>query len=278
MDRLVSTDWLAQHRTNADLVVLDATMHLPDSGRDARADYLAAHIPGALFLDLSSFIDESSEVPKALPTADQFAARMGALGIMPSSRVVLYDDSAIKSAARAWFIFDHYGMDQVAILDGGLAKWQAEGRETSDGDEAYYAVDYPVPTPRRSVRSKADMLANCATREEQVVDARDAARFAGAPDSGSEGHIPGAANLHFPRLFREDGTWKDSPALRSEFAEAGLDLDRPVVASCNSGMTACVLLFGMGLAGKNDAALYDGSWMEWGSDPATPKESGAHGE
>ncbi|WP_435202812.1 sulfurtransferase [Qipengyuania sp. 902] len=278
MDRLVSTDWLAQHRKDADLVVLDATMHLPDSGRDARAEYLAAHIRGARFLDLASFIDEGSEVPKALPTAEQFAARMGSLGIARSSRVVLYDDSAIKSAARAWFIFDHYGMDQVAILDGGLAKWQAEGRETSEGGEACDPVDFPLPTPRRSVRSKADMLANCATREAQVVDARDAARFAGAPDSGSDGHIPGAANLHFPRLFREDGTWKGAPALRAEFAEVGVDLDRPVVASCNSGMTACVLLFGMGLAGKDDAALYDGSWMDWGSDPATPKESGAHGE
>ena len=278
MDRLVSTDWLAEHCTDADLVVLDATLHLPDSGRDARAEYLASHIPGARFLDLASFIDESSEVPKALPTAEQFADRMGALGLAPSSRVVLYDDSAIKSSARAWFIFDHYGMDQVAILDGGLAKWQAEGRATFDGEEACDPVDFPVPTPRRSVRSKADMLANCATREAQVVDARDNARFTGAPDSGSDGHIPGAANLHFPRLFREDGTWKDTPALRSEFAEAGVDLDRPVVASCNSGMTACVLLFGMGLEGKDDAALYDGSWMEWGSDPATPKESGAHGE
>lgn len=278
MDRLVSTDWLAERRTDADLVVLDATMHLPDSGRDARAEYLAAHIPGALFLDLPSFTDESSEVPKALPTAEQFAARMGALGIVPSSRIVLYDDSAIKSAARAWFIFDHYGMDQVAILDGGLAKWRAEGRATSDGEEACAPVELPVPTPRRSVRSKADMFANCTTREEQVVDARDEARFAGAPDSGSDGHIPGAANLHFPRLFQEDGTWKGAPALRSDFAKAGVDLDRPVVASCNSGMTACVLLFGMVLAGKDDAALYDGSWMEWGSDPATPKESGSHGE
>jgi thiosulfate/3-mercaptopyruvate sulfurtransferase len=278
MDRLVSTDWLAEHRKGADLVVLDATMHLPDSGRDARAEYLAAHIPGTRFLDLASFTDESSEVPKALPSAEQFAARMSALGIEPGSRVVLYDDSAIKSSARAWFIFDHYGMDQIAILNGGLAKWQAEGRETSTGDEESKQVDFRVPTPRGSVRSKADMLGNCATREAQVVDARDAARFAGAPDSGSDGHIPGAANLHFPRLFREDGTWKDCPALRSEFAEAGVDLDQPVVASCNSGMTACVLLFGMGLAGKNDAALYDGSWMEWGSDPATPKESGADGE
>ena len=278
MDRLVSTDWLAKHRADADLIVLDATMHLPDSGRDARAEYLAAHIPSARFLDLASFIDERPDLPKALPSAEQFAARMGALGIARSSRVVLYDDSAIKSAARAWFIFDHYGMDQVAILDGGLAKWRAEDRATSDGDEPCDPVDFPVPSSRRSVRSKADMLANCATREEQVVDARDAARFAGEPDSGSEGHIPDAANLHFPRLFEEDGTWKDAPALRAEFEEAGVDLNRSVVASCNSGMTACVLLFGLGLAGKDDAALYDGSWMEWGSDPATPKESGTHGE
>lgn len=274
MDRLVSTDWLAENRTCADLVVLDATMHLPGSERDARAEYLAAHIPGARFLDLASFVDEGSAVPKALPGAAQFAARMGELGIAPGNRIVLYDDSAIKSAARAWFILDHFGMDQVAILDGGFAKWQAEGRDTTEGQEPFEPSDYPLPSARRAVRTKRDMLANCGCDAEQVVDARDAERFAGAPDSGSQGHIPGAANVHFPRLFREDGTWKGAAELRSEFEEAGLDLDRPVTASCNSGMTACVLLFGMALAGKDDAALYDGSWMEWGSDPATPKESG----
>ncbi|MBX7496617.1 sulfurtransferase [Qipengyuania sp. 6B39] len=275
MERLVSTEWLAGELGAADLVVLDATMHLPDSPRDAKADYLEAHVPGARFLDLASFTDSGSVVPKALPTAEQFAARLGAIGIVPSARVVLYDDSQIKSAARAWFIFDHFGFGEVAILNGGFAKWRAEGRETERGEVTFESTAFPVPQARREVRSKADMLANCATRGEQVVDARDAARFAGEDGSGSAGHIPGAANVHFPRLFAEDGTWKAPDALRAEFAASGVDLTRPVTASCNSGMSACVLLFGLSLAGKDDGALYDGSWMEWGADPATPKEQGA---
>ncbi len=275
MDRLVSTRWLAEHNRHAGLVVLDATMHLPDSGRDAREEFRAAHIPGARFLDLASFVDEASEVPKALPTPDRFAERMGALGVGPTDRIILYDDSAIRSAARAWFILDHFGMEEVAILDGGFAKWRAEERETESGSEVSQAIAFPVPSPRREVRSKAEILANCEHRAEQVLDARDSARFAGEEGSGSQGHIPGAANLHFGRLLNEDGTWKSPDALRAEFESAGMDLERPIVTSCNSGMTACVLLFGLDLAGKQDAALYDGSWLEWGSDPDTPKASGA---
>ena len=274
MDCLVSTDWLAAELGADDLVVLDATMHLPDSPRDARAEFEAGHVPGARFLDLASFIDSSSEVPKALPTAEQFAERMCALGVSPDSRVILYDDSNIKSAARAWFVFTHYGFHTVALLDGGLAKWRTDGRPLESGGVDAPTSEFPVPTACRCVRTKAEMLANTASGAEQVVDARDAARFAGEESSGSEGHIPGAANVHFPRLFAEDGTWKDAEAIRAEFASEGVDLDRPVTASCNSGVTAAALLFGMHLAGKPDGALYDGSWLEWGSDPETPKEKG----
>ena len=275
MDRLVSTEWLAAELGRDDLVVVDASMHLPDVPRDAGSEFIEAHVPGAVFLDLASFTDTASPVPKALPTASQFSERMSALGIAPTSRVVLYDDSQIRSSARGWFIFDHFGHDKVAILDGGLARWKAEGRAIEAGETGRAGSDYPLPTARRSIRSKADILANCDHRTEQTVDARDAARFAGEEGSGSEGHIPGAANLHFPRMFNADGRWKDGEAIGKEFAAAGIDLSAPVAASCNSGMTACVLLFGMGLAGKDDGALYDGSWLEWGADPATPKEQGA---
>jgi len=275
MDSLVSTQWLADQLGAADLVVLDASMHLPDSPRQAAQDFAAAHVPGARFLDLVSFVDPGSPVPKALPSPEQFAARLGQLGVAPSCRVVLYDDSQIRSAARAWYIFRLYGFAQVAILDGGLAKWTGEGRALESGGVSGSPVDFPVPKRAAGVRSKEDILANCASAAEQVVDARDAARFAGEEGSGSRGHIPGAANVHFTQLLTEAGTYRTPAEIAGLFQSAGIDLDRPVVTSCNSGMTAAVLSFGLHLAGKDDTALYDGSWLEWGEDPQTPKQAGS---
>ena len=277
MDRLVSTEWLAARLEADDVVVIDASMHLPDSGRDAAAEFERGHIPGARFLDLASFSDGASVTPKALPTARQFAERMRDLGVARGTRVVLYDDSAILSAARAWFIFDHCGKRKVAILDGGLAKWRAEGRALEHGMPSHAPRDYPDPELRRDVRSKQDMLMNVQARSAQVVDARDAARFQGAEGSGSQGHIPGSLNVPFPSVLHDDGTYRSPEEIRSVFERAGVDLERPIVTSCNSGMTACVLAFALGLAGRDDVALYDGSWMEWGDDPDTPKEQGVGG-
>ncbi|EDL48854.1 sulfurtransferase [Erythrobacter sp. SD-21] len=274
MDKLVSTEWLAARLDTDDLVILDASLHLPDENRDARAEFAKGHIPGARFLDLGSFVDSDSEVPKAVPTAEQFVARMGELGVAPGSRIVLYDDSAIRSSARAWFLLTRYGESKVAILDGGLGKWRMEGRRLSDRIVTHAPRHRAEAEATRTVRSKAEMLANIDARDWQVADARDAARFQGRPGSGSEGHIPGARNLHFTRLFHEDGTYISPEAIRSEFEQAGIDPERPVVTSCNSGMTASVLLFALGLIGVHDAALYDGSWLEWGADPEAPKESG----
>ncbi|QYJ06716.1 sulfurtransferase [Qipengyuania flava] len=275
MDSLVSTQWLADTLGAEDLVVLDATLHLPDSPRNAPAEFDEGHIPGARFLDLASFVDAGSAVPKAVPNARQFADRMGQMGVAPGSRVVLYDDSAIRSAARAWFLFTLYGFESVAILDGGLAKWKAEGRALESGVAGSAPTAFPEPEARASVRRKADMLANSASQGEQVVDARDAARFAGEEGSGSEGHIPGARNVPFAALFAEDGTYRSPKAIAGTFAAAGVDLSVPIVTACNSGMTACVLAFALHRAGVPDAAVYDGSWLEWGSDPETPKEQGA---
>ena len=278
MDDLVSTAWLADRLGEPGLVVVDASAHLPDAGRDARAEFEAAHIPGARFLDLDTLKDFDSPVPAALPTAEQFAARMAAIGINDSDRIVIYDDSGVKTSARAWFIFRMHGMREVALLDGGLGKWRAEGRPLEEGAaQAGPGQLTPAPGPG-TVRSKAEILANVGTASEQLLDARGAGRFTGAepeirPGMPS-GHIPGSRNLPFGQVLNPDGTFKDEAGLREAFAEAGIDLDRPVVTTCGSGVTAAVLLFAMHLLGKKDVALYDGSWSEWGADPATPKATG----
>lgn len=278
MDSLVSTDWLAAHWGDEDLVVLDATRHLPGVDRDPRSDYEKAHIPGARFLDLATLTDTASPVPGALPRREQLADRLGALGVITDSRVVLYDDSAIRSAARAWFMLRLFGHDRAAILDGGWAKWNAEDRPVESGSFAPEQVVYEARPERPVVRTKQDMLANLDSGAEQVVDARDADRFTGATvDTVHDlpgGHIPGARNLFFRDLFRKDGTYRPIPELREAVAKAGIEPDRPITASCGSGMTASVVLFALHLIGRDDTALYDGSWAEWGADADTPKETG----
>jgi thiosulfate/3-mercaptopyruvate sulfurtransferase len=230
-------------------------------------------------MNLGELVDADSPIDNTLPGAGKFASRMQSLGLGDGSRIVVYDDSALKTSARAWFMLKLFGAHDVAILDGGLAKWKAEGRGLAEGKETLRHRHFTAWSDGKSLRSKADMLANIASGAEQVVDARGAGRFTGdepeARPGVASGHIPGARNLPHGLLFNPDGTYKNKAGLKDAFAAAGIDLARPVVTTCGSGITASVLAFGMHLLGKNDVALYDGSWAEWGSDADTPKALGA---
>lgn len=279
MDLLVSTTWLANELGASDLRVVDATQYMPDDPRDPLAEYEAGHIPGAVFMDLANLTDSHSPLANMLPPPEKFASRMQSLGLGDGSRIVVYDDSPIKSAARAWFMLTTFGAYDVAILDGGLAKWKAEGRPLTQGKEALRHRHFTVWKDEKAVRTKEDMIANLATGAEEVVDARSPARFTGMerdPRPGiAPGHIPGSKNLPYAELFNPDGTYKQGEDLKAAFEAAGIDMERPMVTTCGSGMTAAVVAFGARLLGKKDIALYDGSWAEWGTDPATQKATGA---
>ncbi len=278
MDALVTTEWLANELGAIDLRVVDASWFLPEHGRDAAAEFEAGHIPGAVFMDLDDLADTSSSLPSMLPPAEKFASRMQTLGLGDGSRIVIYDDSPLHTAARAWWMLRTFGAHDVAILDGGLAKWKAEGRDLERGKPQVRHRHFTVWHDPQGVRSLDQMKSNVASGDEQVIDARSAARFSGEEadprPATHTGHIPGSRNIPFGRFFHEDGTWKQGAALRQVFEEEGIELDKPIVATCGSGITAAVIVFGAHLLGQ-PAALYDGSWAEWGADRDTPKATGA---
>lgn len=274
---LVSTDWLAAHLGAPDVVVVEATYHLPTTGRDAGAEYLAGHIPGAVRFDIDEIKDPSSPYPHMLPPPDVFGAAVGKLGIGNGQKVVIYDSYGLFSAPRVWWNFRIMGTPDVAILDGGLPKWLAEGRPVESGAVVRPPHHFNARIDHSAVASADEVLAALTKGSAQVVDARGAARFKGEmaePRPGMRaGHMPGARNLPFDTLVI-DGQLADEDIVRSVFATAGVDIERPIITTCGSGVTAAVLTLALNSIGKH-ARLYDGSWAEWGMRPELPVATGA---
>jgi thiosulfate/3-mercaptopyruvate sulfurtransferase len=274
MDPLVTTEWLARHL--GDVTIVDSSWFMPSLRRNARAEYLQAHIPGARFLDIDEVSDRANPTPHMLPTAEQFAASMETLGVGSGDRIVVFDNSPTRTAARGWFMLRHFGARDVAILDGGFQKWTAEGRPTESGEPPPRTARFAAKPNDSEIVTKQQILSGEVMTP--ILDARGAGRFEGTepdPRPGVEpGHIPGACNLPFAALYNDDGTFKPPDEIRRLFAAADVDPTRPFVATCGSGVTANSLIFAAHLLGHDGNKLYDGSWSEWGADPATPKALG----
>jgi thiosulfate/3-mercaptopyruvate sulfurtransferase len=265
---LVSTAWLAAHRSDPDLRVIDASWYLPDAGRDAKAEYKAAHIPGARFFDIDEITDNRSNLPHMAPPPEKFVSRMRAMGIGDGHQVVVYDGSGLFSAARVWWTFRLMGKMDVAVLDGGFPKWQAEGREVEDMPPVLRDRHITVSRQHALVKDVTQVAHAAKLGEAEIIDARSAARFKGeAPEPRPglrAGHIPGSKNVPYASLLNPDGTMKPVADLRAVFEAAGVNLSKPAITSCGSGVTAAVLSLALERMGHKNHALYDGSWAEWG--------------
>lgn len=265
---LVSTAWLAAHLKDPDLRVIDASWYLPDAGRDPRAEYAAAHIPGARFFDIDEITDNRSSLPHMAPQPEKFVARMRAMGIGDGHQVVVYDGAGLFSAARVWWTFRLMGKTDVAVLDGGFPKWQAEGREVEDMPPVMRDRHMMVSRQNHLVKDVTQVAHAAKLGEAEIIDARGVARFKGeAPEPRPglrSGHIPGSKNVPFATLLNPDGTMKSVDALRSTFEAAGVNLSKPAITTCGSGVTAAVLSLALERLGHKNHALYDGSWAEWG--------------
>lgn len=277
-DPLVSTAWLAEHLEAPDVRVVDASWHMPAAQREPYKEFLAAHIPGAVFFDIDDISDETSDLPHMIPTAVKFASRVRKLGLGDGSRIVVYDTTGILPAARAWWHFRAMGHEDVVVLDGGLPKWIAEGRPIDDGpafpQERHFTPRYQADI-YRSLEQMRDIVAS---GREQIIDARAAGRFEGRdpePRAGLRGgHMPGAHNIPLSALIAPDGTMLPADKLKAVFDAAGVDINKPVVSTCGSGITASVVALALARLGKPRSAVYDGSWTEWGGLADTPVATG----
>ena len=275
---LVTTEWLAQNLGKRDIRVLDGSWHMPQLKRDARAEFAQAHIPGSVFFDIDAIADHGTTLPHMLPRAADFAQSVGRLGIGSRDRVIVYDTRGVTSAARVWWTFRAFGHDKVFVLDGGLPRWRAEGRTVESGAPAPKPRRFTARLRRSLVRDLAGMRQNLTTRKAQVLDARSRGRFAGTdpePRAGLRGgHIPGSLNLPYDELYQKDGTFLPADAIRGKLEGAGINLAKPVITSCGSGVTAAVNLLALSHAGLGDGRLYVGSWSEWIVDPHRPVATG----
>ena len=265
---LVSTAWLAEHLGDPDMRVLDASWYLPDAGRDPKADYAAAHIPGARFFDIDEISDTRSELPHMAPPPEKFMSRCRAMGVGDGHQVVVYDSAGLFSAPRVWWLFRLMGKTDVAVLDGGLPKWRAEGRPVEDLPPLTRERHMTAQRQAHLVKDVTQVAQAAKLRDWQIVDARSPERFAGTapePRPGLRaGHVPGSCNLPYGDLLNPDGTMKDADGLRAAFEAAGVDLGKPVITTCGSGVTAAILTLALARLGHDRNALYDGSWAEWG--------------
>lgn len=266
---LVSTDWLADHLRDSDLRIFDASWYLPDMGRDGRAEYEAAHIPGARYFDIDEISDQRSVLPHMAPPPEKFISRMRAMGVGDGHQVVVYDGAGMFSAARVWWLFRLMGKTDIAVLDGGFCKWTAEGRETEDMPPMMRDRHITVSRQNQLVKDVTQVAAASKLKDQELVDARSPSRFRGEEPEPREGlrsgHIPGSKNVHYRTLLNADGTMKAPAELRAVFEAAGVDLSKPVITSCGSGVTAAILSLALERIGHRDHSLYDGSWSEWGA-------------
>ena len=272
---LVTTQWLEDHLGSPDIAVIDASWHLPASGRSAKAEFAAARIPGSQFFDIDELSDTTSTLPHMLPSPEKFSSRMRKMGIGDGKKVIAYDGAGLFSAARAWWMFKVFGHEDVAVLDGGFPKWQAEGRPV-DEEPPLKPQERHFTSRFQSLllRDKADVAEALKQGTAQIADARSPTRFRGEeaePRAGVRaGHMPGARNVHYSSLLKPDGTLKSPEALAATFAAAGIDPAKPVITSCGTGVTAAILTLALTQIGAKNHALYDGSWTEWGGDPDSP--------